>query len=144
MRVGHSLRCHWSSATWHTGADRLGAKDHSQGDYVDNMYITEEGVARESPVCTLALRPCMQVAAEWENESASNVNRAARDVSALLLHMLPNLGSFLKRLPAVGFPALRCPERFHLKEGILHRTLCWGEIQDYKMWCDKMATERCI
>lgn len=74
------------------------------------MYITEEGVASESALCTLALQPCMQVAAEWENESASNVNLAAGDVSTLLLHMLPNPGSFLKRLPAVGFPALRCPE----------------------------------
>jgi hypothetical protein len=91
------------------------------------MYITEEGVARESTLCTLALRPCMQVAAEWENESASNVNLAAGDVSTLLLHMLPNPGSFLKRLPVVGFPALRCPEGFHFKEGTLYRTLLLGE-----------------
>ena len=127
MRVDYSLPCHWGSATWHTGADRLSAKHHSQGDYVNNLYITEEGVARESPVCTLALRPCMQVAAELgKRQSASNVNLAAGDVSTLLLHMLPNPGPCLKRLPAIGFPALHCPEGFHFKEGTLCRTLYWG------------------
>lgn len=95
--------------------------------------------------CALSLcGPACKLLQNGKNESASNVNLAAGDVSTLLLHMLPNPGSFLKRLPAIGFPALRCLEGFHFKEGTLYRTLYWGEIHDYKVWCDKMATERCI
>jgi hypothetical protein len=133
MRVGHSLRCHWSSATWDTGADHLSAKHHFQGDYVNNLHIAEEGVAGESAASTLALQPCMQVAAEWETESASNVNLPAGDINALQLHMLPNPRSFLKRLSAIGFPALRCLEGLHFKVGTPSRTLYWGDIHDYKV-----------
>ena len=88
----------------------------------------EEDAARESPVhsrFTALHASCCRMG----NESTSSVGLAAGDVSTLLLHMLPNPGS----LPAVGFPALRCPEGFHFKEGTLYRTLYWR----------KFTTTRC-
>jgi len=143
MRVGHSLRCHWSSATWDTGADRLGANTTSREITLTTCILLRKvWLGRVHVRSRFALHAgCCR---NGKKESASNANLPAGDINALLLHMLPNPRSFLKRLSAIGFPALRCLEGLHFKVGTPSRTLYWGDIHDYKVWCDKTVTERCI